>query len=142
MIILVLLVKIIMIVNGKFETFTRVSGKHNDSIILSCSGAEEHDQYQWYQVSGDRFYQMKSEVQSMNLDFLKVTIRCDNLQVFGCRYANIEDLGYDVFTVQCSESGQREFMKQKLEAIKAKVRKNTTKTVKNSKTNKPKAKPN
>ena len=116
-----------MIVNGKFETNTRVSGYHNESIILSCSDADEPDQYQWYQVIGNRFDEMSSDVRSMNLDFIKVMITCEYLQVFGCRYANSNDFGYDVFSVQCSERGLRDFSKQKMDAHKAKARKTTMK---------------
>ena len=128
-VIFVLLVKIIMMVYGKFETYTRVSGFHNESFILSCSGADEPDQYQWYQVIGNRFTEMSSDVKSMNLDFIKVMITCEYLQVFGCRYANSDDFGYDVFSVQCSERGQRDFSKQKMDAYKAKVRRTTKKTL-------------
>ena len=116
--------------NGKFETFTRVSGYHNESIILSCSGADEPDQYIWYQVSGDKFYEMSSEIRNLNLDFLRVDISCEHSQVFGCRYPNFENYGYDVFTVQCHEAGQRAFLKQKMENAKNKIKHKPTKMAK------------
>ena len=121
-IILVFLVKIIMMASGKFETFTKVSGYHNESVILSCSVADEPDQFIWYKVSGDKFYEMSSEILNLNLDFLRVDITCEHLQVYGCRFANFEDYGYDVFTVQCHEAGHRAFLKQKMEASKIKMR--------------------
>ena len=64
--------------NGKFETFTKVTGYHNESMIFSCCGADEPDQYVWYQVSGDRFYKMSTEIRNLNLDFLRVNINCEN----------------------------------------------------------------
>lgn len=130
-IIFILLIKIIMMVNAKFESFTRITGNHNESMILRCSDADEPDQYQWYQVIGNKFSEMSSDYRSMNIHYIPVLISCEYLQVFGCRYANTDDFGYDVFTVQCSDKGQQDYLKQKMNAHKLKFRgKQTTKKIK------------